>query len=203
MMPFVALDGGRAEAAETVALLARLRRGDASALEPLYRREAAAVYRYGLALSANPAWAADAMQDAFVDLAGRPEGYDATRGTLGAYLAGSQYCDHQIVMMSTIWVLPHRKNRARGRAFRHAADPIGSPMEALPLRPQPGDDLRLSLETLVAVHGPAFVLAGCIVRTTAELLLARLPSWRLERVADTETGYPELQIRPEPLKRAP
>jgi len=88
MMPFVALGGGSKEAADTLALMSRLRRGEAAALEPLYRRESGPVYRYALALSGNPAWAADAMQDAFVDLAGRPEGFDATRGSLGAYLAG-------------------------------------------------------------------------------------------------------------------
>jgi len=76
-------------AEDTPALLQRLARGDASALEPLYRRESAAVYRYALTLAGNPAWAADAMQDAFVALAARPQGFDASRGvSLGAYLAG-------------------------------------------------------------------------------------------------------------------
>jgi RNA polymerase sigma-70 factor, ECF subfamily len=74
--------------ASAEALLARLRRGDAAALEGLYRREAASVYRYALALSGNSAWAADATQEAFVALATRPEGFDVSRGPLGAYLAG-------------------------------------------------------------------------------------------------------------------
>lgn len=74
---------------DTPALLARLRAGDRGALEPLYRRESGAVYRYALALAGNPAWAADAMQDAFVAFAGRPQGFDPQRGaSLGAYLAG-------------------------------------------------------------------------------------------------------------------
>lgn len=38
------------------------------------------------------------------------------------------------------------------------------------------------------------VAAGCIVRTTAELLLATLPAGRLSRVFDAATGYPELRI---------
>ena len=39
------------------------------------------------------------------------------------------------------------------------------------------------------------VLAGCDVRTTAELLLADLPGWRLGRENDPATGYAELRVR--------
>ncbi|SFR94473.1 RNA polymerase sigma-70 factor, ECF subfamily [Mitsuaria sp. PDC51] len=72
----------------SAALVRRLRQGDAGALEPLYRSESPGVYRYALALCGQADWAADAMQEAFVQFAGRPEGWDAGRGTLGAYLAG-------------------------------------------------------------------------------------------------------------------
>ena len=71
-------------ATELAALAAR----DPLAIEPIYRRESARVYRYALALCGNPAWAADATQEAFVALALRPQGFDASKGTLGAYLAG-------------------------------------------------------------------------------------------------------------------
>lgn len=74
--------------ASLMKLLERLRQGDAGALEPLYRRESAAVYRYALGVCRNPAWAADAMQDAFVALAAQPQSFDPLRGSLGAYLAG-------------------------------------------------------------------------------------------------------------------
>ena len=40
------------------------------------------------------------------------------------------------------------------------------------------------------------VLAGCIVRTTAEILLALLPDWQFTRALDPGTGYAELQIGP-------
>lgn len=73
--------------AQSLALQA-LCRGDRQAIATLYEAEAPRVYRYALALSGNPSWAADATQDAFVALALRPEGYDATRGPLGAWLAG-------------------------------------------------------------------------------------------------------------------
>jgi hypothetical protein len=35
---------------------------------------------------------------------------------------------------------------------------------------------------------------GCIVRTTAEVLLALLPEWRLSRAPDAVTGYDELVV---------
>jgi len=37
---------------------------------------------------------------------------------------------------------------------------------------------------------------GSIVRTTAEVLIALLPQWQLERVPDPKTGYRELAIQP-------
>lgn len=87
MLSFLPMDE-RAGSDDTIALMARLKRGDASALEPIYRRESGPVYRYALALCANAGWSADAMQEAFVTLASRPQTFDPMRGTLGAYLAG-------------------------------------------------------------------------------------------------------------------
>lgn len=37
------------------------------------------------------------------------------------------------------------------------------------------------------------VLEGCIVRTTAEIVLGLLPDWEFRRVHDPATGYLELQ----------
>ena len=132
-------------------------------------------------------------------------------------------------------------------------------MKTLPLRLNPGDDLRAALSTaLSAFHGEAaFVVAGvgslcdarlrfagrdelfhvegnlelltlsgtlgpggphlhasvadadgrvfgghvapgCIVRTTAEVLLAVLEDVRFTREADPATGYAELVVRPLP-----
>ena len=39
------------------------------------------------------------------------------------------------------------------------------------------------------------VTRGCIVRTTAEVLLALLPDWRFDREPDPVTGYRELVAR--------
>jgi RNA polymerase sigma-70 factor (ECF subfamily) len=69
-------------------LVARLAAGDAQALELLYRAEAGQVYRFAYAMCGNAAWSADATQDAFVQLAEQPAGYDAGKGPLRAYLCG-------------------------------------------------------------------------------------------------------------------
>lgn len=39
---------------------------------------------------------------------------------------------------------------------------------------------------------------GNIVRTTAEVLVVRLPGWSFSRAVDPGTGYPELQVRRRP-----
>jgi RNA polymerase sigma-70 factor (ECF subfamily) len=69
-------------------LTGRLAAGDRQALDLVYRAEAGEVYRFALAMCGNPAWSADAVQDAFVQLAEKPGGYDRTQGPLRAYLCG-------------------------------------------------------------------------------------------------------------------
>lgn len=45
------------------------------------------------------------------------------------------------------------------------------------------------------------VLAGCTVRTTAEIVLALLPGWSFRRAPDAATGYAELVVTPPPVWR--
>lgn len=73
---------------DEAALLARVTAGDAEALALLYRRESGSVYRYALALAGDEAAALDAVQEAFTQLLRGPQGFNAGRGSLGAYLAG-------------------------------------------------------------------------------------------------------------------
>jgi predicted DNA-binding protein with PD1-like motif len=75
-------------------------------------------------------------------------------------------------------------------------------MKTLPIRLTPGQDLRAALEAAVLAHHcrAAFVLGGhvapgCIVLTTAEVLLALLPDWQFTREPDALTGYDELVTR--------
>lgn len=44
------------------------------------------------------------------------------------------------------------------------------------------------------------VTPGCIVRTTAEVLLALLPEWAFSRGLDAATGYLELEVTKRDLK---
>ena len=61
---------------------------DIEVLDLIYQAHSGPVYRYLLGLCGDGNVAADAMHDAFVALVDRPGGFDAARGTLGAYLAG-------------------------------------------------------------------------------------------------------------------
>lgn len=79
---------GAAARSDEAVLLERVAAGDAEALALLYRRESGSVYRYALALAGDEATALDAVQEAFAQLLHGPQGYQAGRGSLGAYLAG-------------------------------------------------------------------------------------------------------------------
>jgi uncharacterized protein len=59
-----------------------------------------------------------------------------------------------------------------------------------------GSHLHASLARADGSVVGGHVAYGCIVRTTAEVLLALLPGWAFTREADAATGYAELQIRP-------
>ena len=85
-VPWTRAPAPRTADGDDAALAARIGRGDAAALDAVYRREAGAVYRYLLALAPHAASAADATQDAFIAFS--PHGFDAGRGPLSAYLAG-------------------------------------------------------------------------------------------------------------------
>jgi predicted DNA-binding protein with PD1-like motif len=55
--------------------------------------------------------------------------------------------------------------------------------------------LHMALSTSTGQVLGGHVAAGCIVRTTAEVLLALLPEWEFVREPDTATGYDELVVR--------
>lgn len=61
-----------------------------------------------------------------------------------------------------------------------------------------GSHLHMSIADAEGrVHG-GHVAAGCIVRTTAELVLLALPDHRFTRAFDAATGFAELVIAPVP-----
>jgi hypothetical protein len=57
-----------------------------------------------------------------------------------------------------------------------------------------GAHLHMSVSDAQGRVWGGHVCAGCVVRTTAELLLALLPGRRFTREHDVATGYPELKI---------
>jgi hypothetical protein len=57
-----------------------------------------------------------------------------------------------------------------------------------------GSHLHAALATDQGNMLGGHVAFGCIVRTTAEVLLALLPEWRLSRTPDAVTGYDELVV---------
>jgi predicted DNA-binding protein with PD1-like motif len=101
-------------------------------------------------------------------------------------------------------------------------------MKVVPLRLQPGDDVRRALDawmaeqeaqagcvisavaSLAVAHLPIAIAGssgavigghlcgGSLVRTTAELVLGLLPEWEFGRKLDPATGCAELQISRQP-----
>ena len=55
--------------------------------------------------------------------------------------------------------------------------------------------LHMALSTATGEVFGGHVASGCIVRTTAEVLLALLPEWEFAREPDAVTGYDELVVR--------
>ncbi|AOJ35355.1 PPC domain-containing DNA-binding protein [Burkholderia metallica] len=61
-----------------------------------------------------------------------------------------------------------------------------------------GAHLHMSVSDRVGRVSGGHVASGCVVRTTAEILLAVLPAHRFAREPDPHTGFNELVIRREP-----
>jgi len=55
--------------------------------------------------------------------------------------------------------------------------------------------LHMALSTSTGQVLGGHVAPGCLVRTTAEVLLALLPEWQFAREPDAATGYDELVVR--------
>lgn len=55
--------------------------------------------------------------------------------------------------------------------------------------------LHMAISTAAVQVLGGHVAPGCIVRTTAEVLLALLPDWQFTREPDAQTGFDELVVR--------
>jgi predicted DNA-binding protein with PD1-like motif len=89
---------------------------------------------------------------------------------------------------------------AAGLRFAGAQQPqrLSGDMEILSLSgsvASNGSHLHMALSTATGEVLGGHVASGCIVRTTAEILLALLPEWEFAREPDAVTGYDELVVR--------
>lgn len=86
--------------------------------------------------------------------------------------------------------------------LRYAAEPAGSqialPLELISLSGTlsvDGAHLHISVADAQGTVLGGHVMPGCIVRTTAEVVLGLLPGWHFSRALDAATGYQELVAR--------
>src|SRR6201993_578962 len=74
-------------AQDDAALLASVQRGDEGAMASLFDRYSKVVYSVALRVLRDPASAEDILQEVFIELWRSPDGFSATRGNLGGWLA--------------------------------------------------------------------------------------------------------------------
>jgi uncharacterized protein len=85
------------------------------------------------------------------------------------------------------------------RAGAAQPDVVDSAFELLTLSGSIGGDdahLHVSVADAAGIVRGGHVSAGCIVRTTAEILVVALPGYVFGRALDPATGYRELVITP-------
>jgi RNA polymerase sigma-70 factor, ECF subfamily len=78
----------RGDAGDEMRLVARIRAGDQQAMSELYDRYGKVVYAVSLRVLQDAAAAEDVLQDVFLQLWRNPDAFDASRGSLAAWLAG-------------------------------------------------------------------------------------------------------------------
>jgi RNA polymerase sigma-70 factor (ECF subfamily) len=106
--------------------------GDESAFTALYRRRQGGVYRFALQMSGSEALADDVVQETFMVLMRDGRNFDATRGSLAAYLYGIAR-NHVLRAFD--------RERALVRFDDEAEDYAEAPHENLVTRPDPLGDL--------------------------------------------------------------
>jgi len=79
--------GARTDAGDEMRLVARIRAGDQFALSELYDRYSNIVYGVALRVLQDTGAAEDILQDIFLQLWRKPDAFDSSRGSLGAWLA--------------------------------------------------------------------------------------------------------------------
>ena len=102
-------------------------------------------------------------------------------------------------ILSGIGGLSHARLRMPGApgatdAFLDFAEPMEIVSLAGTLCPD-GPHVHLSLSRADGACVGGHLVEGCIVRTTAELVIGELPEVEFRRLPDLETGYKELSVK--------
>ncbi len=143
-------------------LVERIRRGSPEALDPLYRRHGADVYRFALMWSGSAAVAADVTQEVFVHLLVHAGDFNSDRGRVGAYLCGiARNLVRRQLAMPTHDPLPEVDDDALASLVR-----VEEKEEPLPrlLRKAELESLRRAIARLPAPYREALILVelqGC------------------------------------------
>jgi RNA polymerase sigma-70 factor (ECF subfamily) len=87
MGPFEQSPLHHSDAGDEMRLVARIRAGDQQAMSELYDRYGKVVYAVSLRVLQDAAAAEDVLQDVFLQLWRNPDAFDASRGSLAAWLA--------------------------------------------------------------------------------------------------------------------
>ena len=145
-------------------LFARIAAGDQHAFDQLYRRESGAVYRYALAVCGNEAWAADALQEAFLALWRGTLAFDPAKGNAAAFLCG--VARHHVLALvrdrlhgAQVW----EPERDEDGALDHGSDP-----QALAMQVQSMSALHGALQSLPWHQREAVVLVDLQERDYAQ-----------------------------------
>jgi RNA polymerase sigma-70 factor, ECF subfamily len=87
MEPIAQSPLNRGDAGDEMRLVARIRAGDQQAMSELYDRYGKVVYAVSLRVLQDASAAEDVLQDVFLQLWRNPDAFDASRGSLAAWLA--------------------------------------------------------------------------------------------------------------------
>lgn len=118
------------EALATAALLRRCAERDATALHALYQQQAARLYGLALRMTRQPALAADALHDAFLQVWQQAARFDPARGSAEAWLTG-------LLRFRAMDILRRRRRE----------EPGAEPPDSVDDTPDPFEQLRVSSES--------------------------------------------------------
>jgi len=139
-------------------LLRLLRAGDENAFTTLYRRRHGGLYRFALQMSGSEALAEDVTQEVFMVLIREADHYDASRGTLQAYLYGiarNQVLRRLDRERPFVQIVDEAEEAERGVSERLVAD--GDPLRDL-LRSEMIESVRQAVLTLPSHYREVVVL---------------------------------------------